>query len=204
MLLLDEPARGLDYELRMDLYRVLGEVRAQYNIPIVLVTHDRDEAFRMGERLAIYNAGRIVQEGSPESVFSAPRDRGVAKLLGYGNIFEGAIERLDPAGGTSLVRAGNIALTLDYLPGRFLGDRVEFCIPAHRVKLGPGENALEGECVGEARLPSSVRLTFRADGWPESAIECEIPRAAFNGAARNATLSLPRQAIHVFEKGGAT
>jgi len=207
LLLLDEPARGLDHELRMDLYWVLREVRAQYRIPILLVTHDRDESFRLGERLVIYRAGRIVQEGPAEEVFAAPRDRGVAQLLGYGNVFPAVIERLDPAapaGGVSRLRAGDLALTLDYLPGRLLGDRVEFCVPPHRVRIGPaGENQFEADYTGEARLPSTVRLFFRAAGLGE--LECEVSRDSYDSlsipSSRRMTLSLPRAAVHVFEKG---
>jgi ABC-type Fe3+/spermidine/putrescine transport system ATPase subunit len=194
---------------------VLREVRAQYRIPILLVTHDRDESFRLGERLVIYRAGRIVQQGSAEEVFAAPRDPGVAQLLGYGNVFPAVIERLDPAAGVSRLRAGHLALTLDYLPGRLLGDRVEFCVPPHRVRIGPAreskalaldvanENQFEAEYTGEARLPSTVRLFFRADGLGE--LECEVSRDSYDSlsipSSRRLTLSLPRSAVHVFEKG---
>jgi molybdate transport system ATP-binding protein len=204
ILLLDEPARGLDHELRVDLYAVLRDVRAQYRIPILLVTHDRDESFRLGERLVVFRAGRIVQEGPAEQVFAAPRDPGVAQLLGYGNVFPAVVERLDPAAGISRLRAGQIALTLDYLPGRLLGDRVQFCVPPHRVRVGPAsENQLEAEFSGEARLPSTVRLFFRTDGVGE--LECEVSRDFYDSlsipSSRRLTLNLPRAAIHVFEKG---
>jgi molybdate transport system ATP-binding protein len=202
LLLLDEPARGLDHELRMDLYWVLREVLAQYRIPILLVTHDRDESFRLGQRLVIYRGGRIVQDGSAEEVFSAPKDAGVAQLLGYGNVFPATIERLDPAAGTSRLRAGDLSLTTAYLPGRLLGDRVEFCVPPHRVRIGPGENQFEAEFASEARLPSTVRLFFRAGGVGE--LECEVSRDSHDSlsipSSRRLTLSVPRAAIHVFQK----
>ena len=107
------------------------------------------------------------------------------------------------AAGVSRLRAGDVPLTLDYLPGRLLGDRVEFCVPPHRVRIGPSnENQLEAECIGEARLPSTVRLFFRA-AFGE--LECEISRDSYDSlsipASRRLTLSLPRSAIHVFEKG---
>ncbi len=186
----------------MDLYRVLADVRAQYAIPILLVTHDRDEAFRLGERMSVYRQGRIVQSGAAEQIFACPADRGVAAALGYSNVFEAVVERLDPAGGTSRVRAGNVVLTLPYLPGRLLGDHVALCIPPHRVKIGSGENQLDAEVCGESRLPSTVRLTLRAGGLGE--VECEISRDAYDGLhlspSRNVTLALPRAAIHVFQE----
>src|SRR6202140_823082 len=51
LLLLDEPARGLDAPLRAELYSILREVRADYNIPILLVTHDLEEAFQLGNQM---------------------------------------------------------------------------------------------------------------------------------------------------------
>ena len=205
ILLLDEPARGLDYELRRDLYATLREVRAQYPIPILMVTHDRDESFRLGERLVIYRAGKIVQQGASEEVFAAPRDAAVARLLGYGNVFPAVIERLDPGAGSSVLRAGDLPLTLDYLPGRLLGDHVEFCVPPHRVRIGPAnENQFEAEFISEARLPSTVRLFFRT---PFGELECEVSRDRYDSlsisASRRLTLSLPRSGVHVFAKGSS-
>ena len=63
--LLDEPARGLDEALRMDLRALIQELRAGLRIPILLVTHDPEECFALADRVLIYDAGRIVHRGSP-------------------------------------------------------------------------------------------------------------------------------------------
>lgn len=193
MLLLDEPARGLDHQLRQDFYRVLDEVRERHRIPILLVTHDRDEAWRLGERITVYRAGQIVQSGTAAEIFDTPRDAGVARLLGYGNIFEGVVEALDPAAGSSRLRTGNLALALDYLPGRLLGDRVTFCVPPHRIVLGMGENQVEADVVSESQQLSNVRLTLRADGLGD--FDCET---SVRPSGSRVTVSMPRAAIHVF------
>ncbi len=206
LLLLDEPARGLDAELRADLYWILGRVLEEYRIPILLVTHDRDESFRLGERLVIYRGGKIVQQGSAEAIFAAPRDAAVARLLGYGNVFPATIEHLDPGAGISRLRAGHVTLAVDYLPGRLRNDRVEFCIPPHAVRIGPAaENQVIADLVSEARLPSSVRLTFHIADLGD--LDCEVSREKYAelglSSSRRAALALPRAAIHVFEKGNA-
>ena len=89
LLLLDEPARGLDYPLRLDFYAVLRDIKERYSIPILLVTHDVDEGFMLADRMAVYRAGRIIQSGGPEEVFLRPRNAAVARLLGISNIFSG-------------------------------------------------------------------------------------------------------------------
>ncbi len=196
LLLLDEPARGLDYELRMDLYRVVRDVRSRYPIPILLVTHDLAESYMLADRMIVYHQGAIVQQGAPEEVFTAPRDRRVAALLGMTNIFEAAIERLDPAAGTSRLRTPDFAITVGYLPGRLLGDRVTICIPAQRIALGAGENPIDADLVQQLFTPSTVRLFFRAG---EAEFECEVPRASFAPQESDRwTLSVPRSGVHVF------
>jgi molybdate transport system ATP-binding protein len=198
LLLLDEPARGLDYELRHDLYAVLRQVREQYPIPIVVVTHDLPEAFLLAGNMYIYQQGRVAQEGAPDAVYAAPRTAQVARLLGYTNIFEGVIEHLDPAAGVSHLRCAGLLLTAGYLPGRLRGDRVGFCIPAAAVKPGGGEgNRLRGERTHQILSPSTARLFFRLENSPLE-LECEVPRESAGAAGSQSALIVPPSSIHVF------
>lgn len=82
LLLLDEPARGLDAPLRQELYSVLAELRT----PVLLVTHDLDECYALGERMVVMREGRAVQSGTPEEVADAPVNADVARLLGNYNV----------------------------------------------------------------------------------------------------------------------
>lgn len=196
LLLLDEPARGLDYELRMDLYRVVRDVQSRYPIPILLVTHDMAESYMLADRMLIFHNGAVIQEGAAEEIFTSPRDRRVAGLLGMTNVFEATVEKLDPAAGESRLRTPDFALTVGYLPGRLLGDRVTLCIPAQKIALAGSENPLEAALVQQLFTPSSVRLFFRIG---EAELECEVPRACFEAhQGAKWTLSLPRAGVHVF------
>jgi molybdate transport system ATP-binding protein len=67
-LLLDEPFSALDVPLRAELWDVFHTLRARFGIPILLVTHDPDEARTMADRLIVYQAGRVVRHGSPQKV----------------------------------------------------------------------------------------------------------------------------------------
>ena len=59
---------------------------------VVLVTHDREEAFSIADRIAVMRAGTVVQEGSPEELYLAPADRWVAEFVGAGNFVPGRID----------------------------------------------------------------------------------------------------------------
>src|SRR5438477_6506147 len=88
LLLLDEPARGLDAPLRAGLYTTLRQVRSDFNVPILLVTHDLDECFELGDEMLVVCDGRVAQSGAPKDVLSQPANVEVARLLGVANLFQ--------------------------------------------------------------------------------------------------------------------
>src|SRR5271170_1038050 len=72
LLLLDEPARGLDAPLRAELYAVLRQVRQEFEIPALLVTHDFEECLELGDEMIVVREGHIVQNGTPRKIFEQP------------------------------------------------------------------------------------------------------------------------------------
>src|SRR5690348_7957850 len=78
VLLLDEPARGLDAPLREDLHDLIRELREDFRVPVLLVTHDLDAAFAVGDEMLVYESGRIRQRGKPLAVVSQPGSEEVA------------------------------------------------------------------------------------------------------------------------------
>jgi|WetSurMetagenome_2_1015567.scaffolds.fasta_scaffold01016_14 molybdate transport system ATP-binding protein len=88
-LLLDEPFSALDSPLRAEMRAFLMQVRADFNIPVVLVTHDVYEAYTMPDTLIFYSSGRVVQSGPPSEVFGIPATEEVAKLVSSGDIDPG-------------------------------------------------------------------------------------------------------------------
>lgn len=162
VLLLDEPARGLDLALRDDLHQALFVLRDNLKIPILLVTHDLEEAFALGDSLLLYCAGRIVQRGSPREISAKPVSREAAMLMGLTNIFDAEIRALDPGRNTSRLRAFNNDLSGPYFPGRFLGDRVQVCLPPSSVRLttAAGDNRVPAELTRSTFLAGSALLEF--------------------------------------------
>ncbi len=108
MLLLDEPLAALDAATKATIIDDLREWNRARNIPILYVTHSRDEVFALGERVIVLDVGRIVAQGTPHEVIEAPRQETVAQLVGFENIFDATVEAVHPERGTMLCRvAGN-------------------------------------------------------------------------------------------------
>ncbi|MGI9196245.1 MAG: ABC transporter ATP-binding protein [Candidatus Nanopelagicales bacterium] len=89
VLLLDEPLSALDLKLRRGMQMELKRLQRETSITFVLVTHDQDEAMSMGDQVAVFDSGRIVQVGTPREVYLAPTTRFVADFIGEANILEG-------------------------------------------------------------------------------------------------------------------
>ena len=86
LLLLDEPLAALDRKLREGTRFELVRLQEQLGLTFVMVTHDQEEAMSMARRLAVMNAGRIVQVGTPHEVYERPASRFVADFIGIANI----------------------------------------------------------------------------------------------------------------------
>jgi molybdate transport system ATP-binding protein len=104
VLLLDEPFSTVDAPTRQTLYRELAALRQRIAIPMVLVTHDLNEARRLADRVVILDAGESLQIGPPAKVFASPRNARVAELVGIQNHFQGQFfSNTEPGGFGRLV-----------------------------------------------------------------------------------------------------
>lgn len=89
-LLLDEPFSALDAPLRTELRKLLRGLQRELQIPVVMVTHDLEEALELADRMIVYANGRVEQEGVPNRVIAAPRSEQVAQLVLCNRTMEGA------------------------------------------------------------------------------------------------------------------
>lgn len=165
LLLLDEPAQGLDAPLRAELYGVLRQVREDFKTPVILVTHDLDECFELGEEMLILRDGKVVQSGAPRKILDQPANIDVAKLLGAFNLIPCEIKALDPGRNTSRLQMGEHELDGPYFPGRFKGDRVTLCVrPEHltvAARLGRlGSNQIPAVLARTFETPRAMRMEF--------------------------------------------
>jgi molybdate transport system ATP-binding protein len=104
VLLLDEPLAALDTPTKAKIIDDLRAWNQAHQIPILYVTHSREEVFALGERVVVLNAGRIVAQGTPHEVMSAPQQETVAQLAGFENIFDAVVDAVHPERGTMVCR----------------------------------------------------------------------------------------------------
>jgi iron(III) transport system ATP-binding protein len=91
LVLLDEPWSNIDPHLRASMRDELARILRAINVTVVLVTHDREEAFSLADRIALMRGGTVVQEGTPEEVYTAPTTRWAAEFVGAGNFLPGRL-----------------------------------------------------------------------------------------------------------------
>jgi ABC-type sulfate/molybdate transport systems ATPase subunit len=168
ILLLDEPARGLDAPLRNDLYGIIRQVRDDYRIPILLVTHDPDECIELGDEIVVVREGRAVQNGMPYQVFDQPASIDVARLLGLHNLLSVEILALDPGRKSSRLRYLDCELAGPYFPGHLIGDRVWLCVRPRQMTAAPragrpGANQIPVSLERVVERVHGLRLEFTGD-----------------------------------------
>lgn len=121
ILLLDEPLAAIDLPTKSQIIDDLREWNRTHRVPILYVTHSREEVFALGERALVLDSGRIVDQGTPHEVLSAPQLETVAQLAGFENIFDAEVETVRPERGTMTCRivgdAGGIVLETPLVRG---------------------------------------------------------------------------------------
>jgi molybdate transport system ATP-binding protein len=100
LLLLDEPLAALDLPVRMKIADDLRRSIQDLPIPVLYVTHNRDEVFMLGEKLLVIERGQLIAQGTPHEVLSAPRGETVAQLAGFENIFDAEVTSIHQDRGT--------------------------------------------------------------------------------------------------------
>ena len=169
VLLMDEPFSAVDQVTRRKLREELVRLRQELAIPIVLVTHDLDEARQLADRLVVLHRGKALQSGTPEDVLLRPCSPAVARLVGLTNLFAGTVgidngkPCLDWAG-----RRLAIADFRDCAPG----SPVNWVIPPEGVLLhrpdhpnrGEAENPVTGTITEALRMGSFTQLTLSIPG----------------------------------------
>jgi molybdate transport system ATP-binding protein len=140
VLLLDEPLAALDGATKSKILDDLRRWNHAHRIPIIYVTHSREEVIALGERVLVMEQGRIVAQGTPHEVLSAPLQETVAQLAGFENIFDASVWFLHEDRGTMTCR----------LPGHQAGSFVLLETPLIRAQ--PGSHLRVGIRAGDILL----------------------------------------------------
>jgi molybdate transport system ATP-binding protein len=150
VLLLDEPLAALDGPTKTKIIDDLQQWNQAHRIPILYVTHTREEVFALGERVLVLDAGRIVAQGTPHEVLNAPRVETVAQLAGFENIFDATVESVRPERGTMTCRLGAS------------GDRTPIMLETPLVRGGVGTTFRVGIRAGDILMATSAPVGLSA------------------------------------------
>lgn len=170
LLLLDEPFSALDAPTRLSLFEDFERVLRSSGLTTVFVTHDRTEAMRLGDRVAVMMDGRIAQVGEPETVFSNPVDERTAEFVGVENLIPGRVVAQREGLAVVDVRGG----VLEAVSDAGEGQQVLACLRPEDVVVAPvpgnplpssARNKLPGRIQRLTSLGSQVRVVIDC-GFP--------------------------------------
>jgi ABC-type Fe3+/spermidine/putrescine transport system ATPase subunit len=136
LLLLDEPLSNLDLKLREQMRSEIRSLQRALGITTIFVTHDQEEAITMGDEIVVMNQGRIVQCGTPTTLYDRPATRFVAHFIGDSNLESGKVQEV-VAPSTWRVDAGGLPVIATGGGRWHLGDAVALAVRPEKIRLVP-------------------------------------------------------------------
>lgn len=146
VLLFDEPLGALDAKIRVELRRSLKRIQQAAGVAAILVTHDQEEAFDLGDRIGVMNYGRLIEVGTPRELYESPKTEYVASFLGSANLLLGQIQ-------DNAIRIGDTTFpipntTLDLASS----DRAQILFRPEDVDLAQDSNAMNSLPLGKGKI----------------------------------------------------
>ena len=167
VILFDEPLSNLDVALRHQTRAELKELQHRLGLTSIYVTHDQEEAMALSDEVAVMRAGRIVQTGSPRTLYQEPETAFVASFLGGGNLIDDAAlahsltGREIPAGQVLSVRPEHIRVGKEEgLEARVLSH--QYLGMTTSLSLEVGGAVLDARIPGDQEIPETTRVTVEA------------------------------------------
>jgi spermidine/putrescine ABC transporter ATP-binding subunit len=168
VLLLDEPLGALDKHLRQEMQVELRRIQRQVGITTIFVTHDQEEALTLSDRIAIFDSGRIIQEGAPMAVYERPVTKFAAGFLGEANFLQGRVTAIE-AGGLARIALDIGGEASCRLSNGQTGQSVLLALRPEKIALSTdgrsGVNALRGKVQDVVFSGNST--TYRVAAGPQ-------------------------------------
>jgi molybdate transport system ATP-binding protein len=179
ILLLDEPLAALDASTKARIINDLRRWNQVHRIPILYVTHSREEVTALGERVLVMDQGRIIAQGTPHEVLRAPLQETVAQLAGFENIFDAIVESVHEDRGTMTCRlpgeTGSSVLLETPLIRAEAGSRLRVGIRAGDILLAIAKPVgLSARNVIAGRLVSLERRDMIISARVDCGVEMEV------------------------------
>lgn len=210
VLLLDEPFSAVDQQTRRKLMRELARLRQQLRMPIILVTHDLEEARLLADRISVIHHGRTLQTAAPEVLLSRPDSSEIARLVGLDNVFQANVVRHEPALGRTYIRWNGHVLESPLRREFAPGVDVDWLIPAESVILhrrdrpsrGERENPVSGQIAEYLAFGefTTVKIQISGEDGLYVSLPTHVARRNSLDQGGSITVSLRADAIHVMAK----
>jgi iron(III) transport system ATP-binding protein len=166
LLLLDEPLSNLDARLREYMRKELAELIARIGITALFVTHDQAEALSLAQHVGVMNQGRLVQEGSPREIYSAPATAFVADFIGGSNIVAGKVVGCNGAKARVALAEGGHLIDVDMEAAP--GEPVKVLLRPERISLSAvpveGAKVLSGTVTASSFIGAAVDYSVALAG----------------------------------------
>jgi len=184
VLLFDEPFSAVDRATREKLYGELAELRRDLHMPVILVTHDLEEAVMLADRMTILSRGKSLQSGPPLEVMQRPATVDVARLVGLRNVFEGEVLSHSRDQGISILTWNGQQLRVRLQEAFPAGSKVAWSLPGAGVLLMPRDrppsgdldHPLEARVAKLVTLGDRVRVLASVDGASGAFLAMTVPR----------------------------
>lgn len=209
VLLLDEPFSAVDRMTRERLKRELSQLRQSLRIPILLVTHDMEEALALADRVVVLHRGTTLASAAPDEVRLRPPSPLVARLMGQTNVFSGVVIAPAMEGKPGWIGWNSQQLEVAHTGPFKAGDRVAWLAPLDHVvlhrrgrpSLGERENPVSGRVGALIGLGEQTLVTLEIDGAGTPVLNFRVATHAVrrNEVAPGAmlTVSLLSEGIHL-------
>ncbi len=197
-LLLDEPLGALDPQYREELQQVLSRLHRELSPTTVHVTHDFEEAISLGDRVAVMEGGRIVQEGSVDEIFRRPASPFVARFVGARNVFPGEVIPEEGGGSEFVTNGVRLAVVTDITGPAHAAVRPEDILISHAPLSSSARNSMHGRIteIIDRGMVVYVRVTVPPD------FVCAITRQSLAQMdlrlGMEVYISFKASAVHVF------
>jgi iron(III) transport system ATP-binding protein len=197
VLLFDEPLSNLDAQLRIQMRSEIRRLQKELNITAVYVTHDQEEAMAISDRIAIMNAGQIVQIGTAEDLYLRPAARFVATFLGDANLIESKIIDV----GMDRLALGIDGYRWDIATSErhHAGSSVLAVVRPEAIRLSESEGNLKGRIVTSTYLGAKVEYLVRIGNRTLQVVQSNPTRGSRFAEGAEVGVSLPHASVHILK-----
>lgn len=191
VLLLDEPLSALDHHLRFQMEEEIRTLIRTFQKPIVLVSHNQEEVYRLSNQVALMTNGRIESTGDKETIFTQPKTRNGAVLTGFQNI--SSVQRLSE--NQVFAPEWGISLAVPHTDCDFIAIR------AQQIASGEDENSILCHVADEIENPFSVSVVLYPNQQAKSPIIWELDKAQWAQIrAQKIQICLPKAHIQCLKE----